>query len=110
MKKGFTLVELLAVLVLLGLILGLVFPNVVDQFGKRQKEIDDSKLKLIYSGAKSYCKENNEGFPCTVSLRTLDLENKIPFELDEDYASYQCITVTKVSDGKYSYDYSEKGC
>lgn len=110
MKKGFTLVELLAALVLLGLILGLVLTNVVNQFEQRQHEIDESKLKLINSGAKKYCKDQHKTYPCTVSIDTLEQENLIPFEIDETYDQYQCIIVTKVDDGKYSYDYNNQEC
>lgn len=114
-KKGFTLIELLAVLTLLGLILGLVFPNIVDQVQKKRKEIDDSKLNLIYSGAKKYCKENNKSFPCTTKLSTLYNENQIPFEITDyfnegNYGNYTCITVDKQVNGKYSYKHSKTGC
>lgn len=111
MKKGFTLSELLAVIVLLGLIVAIIFPNIVDQVQKKQKEIDDTKLKLIYSGAKNYCIENNKDFPCKVELETLYKENKIPFEIKEyqkngNYGEYKYIIVNKTANGKYSYKHS----
>ena len=58
-KQGFTLIELMSVIVLLGLIVALVFPNVVDVVQKKQKEISESKLKIIYNGAKNYCIKND---------------------------------------------------
>ena len=104
MKRGFSLIELLAVLVLLGLIFGLVMPNVLGQFNKKQKELDESKLLVINSGAKKYCLENGEfetSTTCNVLLETLYNEGEIPFEIDSykvgnnDYGDYTCIEVTK---------------
>lgn len=109
-KQGFTLIELMSVIVLLGLIVALVFPNVVDVVQKKQKEISESKLKVIYSGAKNYCIKNDQSFPCKVELETLDNENEIPFEIDDykengSYGDYTCIVVEKTNNNKYSYNH-----
>lgn len=114
-KQGFTLIELLAVIVLLGLILALVFPNILDQVQKRQKELDDSKLDLIYSGAKKYCIENDQTFPCKVKLDVLYNDNQIPFDIKDykigsNYGEYTCIIVEKTTNDQYSYNHSNEEC
>ena len=101
-KQGFTLIELMGVIVLLGLIVTLVFPNVVDVVQK--------KLKVIYNGAKNYCIKNDQSFPCKVELEELDNENEIPFEIDDykengSYGDYSCIVVEKTNNNKYSYNH-----
>ena len=109
-KQGFTLIELMSVIVLLGLIVALVFPNVVDVVQKKQKEISESKLKVIYNGAKNYCIKTDQSFPCKVKLETLDNENEIPFEINDykengSYGDYTCIVVEKTNNNKYSYNH-----
>ena len=63
MKKGFTLVELLAVIVLLAVLTTVTYPLFLNQFEDKQEEIDDYKLDLVYSAAKNYVKQNINDYP-----------------------------------------------
>lgn len=89
MKKGFTLVELLAVIVLLSLLTIISYPLFLNQFEDKQEEIDDYKLDLIYSAAKGYVKQNSNDFPYQVGniacLYVSDLtdQNLIQVEMPE---------------------------
>lgn len=89
MKKGFTLVELLGVIALLGLLVLVTYPMIMEQIEKKQKEVDSAKLELIYSGADSYIGEHPEEYPYRVgnqfciSLETLVNDNKIAIEIDD---------------------------
>ena len=82
MKKGFTLAELLGVIVILGLIALLSFPPIVSQIKKSKKEIDEGNLIVIQTAFERYKNEN---------------AHKLVFKKDTDY----CIKLkTLVNDGK----------
>lgn len=53
-KRGFTLVELLAVLVLIAAISLIVFPSIINYINSHKKEISDTTEKIIFSGAALY--------------------------------------------------------
>lgn len=89
MKKGFTLVELLGVIALLGLLILIVYPTVMEQIEKKQNEVISTKAKLIYSGAELYVSEHPEEYPFRVgnqyciSIATLVAENKIAIDVSD---------------------------
>lgn len=53
-KKGFTLVELLAVLMLMGLLIVFVVPNVVKLFKKSNDTLSSFQIKELKSGVEIY--------------------------------------------------------
>ena len=89
MKKGFTLLELLGVIALLGLLVLISYPVVMEQIEKKQKEVDSARLELIYSGADAYINENVETYPYRVGnqfcipLETLVNDNKIAVDVSD---------------------------
>lgn len=88
-KKGFTLVELLAVITLLMALLILTFPAVLEMIQKKEEEIGESKAKLIYSAADSYMNDNKNTYPkkegnvYCISVQTLSDEHLLAFEADD---------------------------
>lgn len=62
-KNAFTLAELVAVVVLLGLITAIAFPPIITQMKKSQESIDNATEKLIISGAMNYLKSNKDDYP-----------------------------------------------
>lgn len=109
-KKGFTLVEVLAVLVLLSLIIVIVYPRIAEKVTEEENKIDNAKLQLIYIAAKDYVLENKNnytdiGVKYCINLDELNKTGKIVIDIDEfknDY-NYSGIQVIIGKDNNYSY-------
>lgn len=87
MKKGFTLVEVMAVILLIGLLSIFAIPAVVNQVSKKSEEVDAVTEKIIYSAAELYMNQNNitveEGSYCEITLQLL---------IDKDYLDQSSAT------------------
>ncbi len=57
-KTGFTLVELLGVIVILGILVILVSPPIINNIRNANTAIDKSNITLLYSEADTYIKDN----------------------------------------------------
>jgi len=83
-KKGFTLVELLGVIVLLSLLVMLVIPSIVGSLKKQGNKTDELMLDMIEKAASSYI-EDDGSF------------------IDKNGNSY-CITISELVDKEYLKD------
>lgn len=114
MKKGFTLIELMGVIVLLGLV-SIVSYVVIEKLILNSKEnISEATKKIIYVAADNYIEDNMDDFPkekeknYCVSIDSLINGNY----LDEDtiskdlknLSSYHDVLVTVDSSYKFSYE------
>ena len=118
-KRGFTLVELLAVLAILGVIMVMAFPAITSSMQRTKGKHSGYRVKVLESGAESYVNDNkNSFFPklseenyfCYVSIQTLIdgnyLNNDLAKKVDEDQ-SYQ--GYVKITGGnKPTYEYTEE--
>lgn len=99
MKKGFTLVELLGVIILLGILLMIVYPKTMEISNEKQKDIDSAKVKLIQNAAFGYLEQDRNKYPRTLgntyclSLEALDQENLIPVDIKDVLEKYSGIKV-----------------
>lgn len=66
-KKGFTLVELLAVLVLLTVIVLVAFPNIIGAVKSTNDQLDKATTTLLESIARSYANDNPVKYPTTTT-------------------------------------------
>ena len=62
-KKGFTLVELLGVLVVLSVILMIAFPLITTYINKSKQKAYDTQMELIITGLKDYAIDHKEVLP-----------------------------------------------
>ncbi len=61
-KKGFTLAELLGVIVILGLICLVAFPPILNSIKKSKNNISEATLNVIYNGANIYVNNHPSEF------------------------------------------------
>lgn len=93
-KKGFTLVEILAVLVILSLIFVIIYPNIQDAFDNSKKAISELNKKQIEDSVKIivdeviYCNMSDEtksilGISnCAEARKNLTSENGVYIEIN----------------------------
>lgn len=62
MKKGFTLIEILAVVTIIGLMFILVIPKITTSLKNKKKDVDTTTNNLIVTAAKSYVLDNSSKF------------------------------------------------
>ena len=109
-KKGFTLVELIAVIIILAALALVTFPALLNQINNTKGKISDATKELIISAAKSYMNENLNLYPRQDGVKyCLNLDLLV----SEDYLSESIISSDNNLDDKgvsitynetYSYD------
>jgi len=64
-RNGFTLIELMIVIVILGLLAGMVMPNLTGKGEEAKRNLVCVQMKSIYNGALDMFKLNNSLYPST---------------------------------------------
>ena len=83
MRKGFTLVELLAVIIILGIILLIIVPNVAGILNRSQERLNEEQIREIESAAKQW------------GLRNLSIKNNKPYKGDNVISNVTIDTLQK---------------
>ena len=110
-KKGFTLTEILATIVILGVILAIAVPSYNSLSKKFEKEYYDKLDKSVLAAAKSYWKDNSDKRPEELlksdNIALDDLIKKKHIENVTEYRSKKglegYIIIINVGNGKYDY-------
>ena len=97
-NKGFTLVELLAVLVILIAISSIAIPTISSSMDRNKKKQFNAKVKLVENAAELYVTDNKNYIYNDCYVMVSDLISENYFDEDDDIASNTCV----------KYDYDEK--
>lgn len=79
-KQGFTLAELLGVIVILAAVSLIAFPPIINQIKKSRGELDDALNSLILTAATNYIEEKNlstDGTSYCIKLNVLINDGKL---------------------------------
>lgn len=110
-KKGFTLVELLAVIAILALLVVIALPNVLKMFNEAKKDIFLSEVKTIYKeSSKKYITESMRGnklsYVSSNSKNSLDISSNESVKYCINMSENGTVTSMVALDGKYYIEYS----
>lgn len=117
-KKGFTLVELLAVIVILAVILTIAVPNMFKIIDKSKQDSYDNQVLMIIDAAKNYV-VNESKVVTTEEPLCIDVTDQLVGEnyLDEmpkdprdGTVMAGSVAVTVDANDKYDYEYNDTAC
>ena len=104
-KKGFTFIEIIVVIALLGAIMLLVVPNITKNFKESKKKLFYDNVLGIYSSAsRTYFSQDNasnKSFSNTGVKLDVDISDDITYRVKVD--SYGAVLSIYVTDGTYTY-------
>ncbi|MBR3199179.1 MAG: prepilin-type N-terminal cleavage/methylation domain-containing protein [Bacilli bacterium] len=112
MKKGFTLVELIAVIVILGLIATIVYPSIVSIINSSKEKAYKSQKVLIVKAAKEWGVKNSAHLPeesCKISVARLIKEGYIENDevINPKGGVFNGNIEIKYENNQYSYTYRD---
>jgi type IV pilus assembly protein PilA len=115
MNKGFTLIEMIAVVIIVGLISLVSVPPIVNQLVNKKQEINGVTEQLIYDAAELYIEDNNivvVNYEC-ISLDKLVTNGylKAPIKdavSGEEISLTKYVKATKTNTQEYNYTLTDK--
>ena len=103
MKKGFTLIEILAVVTIVGLLFILVIPKITNSLNSKKEDVSGINETLIISAAKSYVEDHADEFSKDDSktyclpLKTLIIEKYLDdvkdITSDKNIVNTKCVKI-----------------
>lgn len=123
-KKGFTLVELLAVMIIISALSIIIIPSIINYINRNKKDISDAAKKIIYAGAELYLDNNanlfpkNEGYSNCIKLKDisdagyletplLDVQSGRSIDLETNYVKASYIYDQDLGIATYKYSISD---
>ncbi len=117
-RNGFTLVELLACLVLLGMIMLLVFPSILNSYNNAKQQAYEAQIVYVESAAKRFVEKQKHEIPELATLNTpytvtvsylydhdyLDLPITNPLTNKDISPSESQVIITRKSELEFTYE------
>ena len=114
MKKGFTLTELIGVVIILALIALLAFPPILNAIRETKNEISDASKEILYNAANLYVSDNSntlvnvEGNTYCVTINDLIKGEYLPTKVYDSVTGEEIpidnIIEIKVENNQYKYN------
>ncbi len=110
-KNGFTLVELIAVIIILSLIAIIAFPAILNIVRDSENQIDESSKEIILTQAKAYVNDNVNDFAKVngnsycVSINSLATSGFLTSEFINNLSEENQKLNVSVSVSDYNYNY-----
>ena len=118
MKKGFTLVELLVVIVILGLIALVVYPAILGVINNSKQKASENQEKIIENAAKKWGLENSSKLPDKDKVCKVELKDLTKYIGNDDFIDPKtnkgiegCVKVSLAAENEgnqYQYHYEDK--
>ena len=112
MKKGFTLVEVVGVIIILGIVALLAFPQLLNLIRNTNSKLSEASETLIFSATSQYVTKYNDNYVVKngniycITIRDLVKENYLTQAIeDENLGDYGLDTKIQINvmDSKYVY-------
>ncbi len=120
MKKGFTLVELLVVIALLGIIAVMVTTSVIGIMNRSRSSLSESQISTLEKAAEQWGTINPDKMPLDNSIYEVDIETLADegyidsADLENPKDGSQLCGVVEISydtsKNQYRYNFVEKNC
>ncbi|MBP3461170.1 MAG: type II secretion system protein [Bacilli bacterium] len=119
MKKGFTLVEIIAVITVMSILLVIITPYILNTVNNKKGEISNEAKQIIYDATDLYVKENQDNYPTVansiycIKLETLVKNGKLEAPIkdmksDKEIPLTNMIKVTIDDYNQYNYELVNK--
>ena len=113
LQRGFTFIEMLAVVVLLALLVIIAYPIVSSQIKNTNNELTNSEKDILATSAYSYIEDNKDNYKVRsgntfcIKVSALKQAGKIPVTL-KHVKNDEVVRVTVSSDEKLNYEVVEE--
>lgn len=103
-KNGFTLIELMIVIVILGLLAALVVPNLISKSEQSKEKIACLNMKSLYNGPLSMFKLDNGSYPTTAQGLKALVKNPNP-QMYPNYAKNGYLRGGKIPKDSWGHNF-----